>query len=302
MKLELEDIKQGYGRKVIIEDINMYVEPGEVVTILGPNGSGKSTLIKTICNFLPPMSGTVTLDGVNVSEIDRSEFAKTIGYVPQTTMFFGQSSVYDSVLLGRRPYMKWSYSKEDINIAADSMVKLGIDSLYDQQVSHLSGGQVQRVALARTLAQNPKFYIFDEPTSALDLRNQLDTLKLMRSIIKERGASMVMAMHDLNLAFRYSDKVVALKDGHVYDFGLSEDVITERMIKDVYNVDSEIVDSSRGSSSTPLRKCRASSIESVLIHLFHSKLHLQQQSQCPVRNGIVEIDVKTAGRRHWKVG
>lgn len=246
MKLELDGIKQGYGRKVIIEDISMQVESGEVVTILGPNGSGKSTLIKTICNFLPPMSGTVTLDGKNISDIGRSEFAKTIGYVPQTTMFFGQSSVYDSVLLGRRPYMKWSYSREDINTAADSMVKLGIDSLYDRQVSHLSGGQVQRVALARTLAQNPRFYIFDEPTSALDLRNQLDTLKLMRSIIKERGASMVMAMHDLNLAFRYSDKVLALKDGRVYNFGPAEDVITEKMIKDVYNVDSEIVDSPNG--------------------------------------------------------
>jgi iron complex transport system ATP-binding protein len=150
------------------------------------------------------------------------------------------------VLIGRRPYAEWSYSKKDINIAADAMIKMKVDSLYDRQVSELSGGQVQRVTLARTLAQDPKFYIFDEPTSALDLRNQLDTLKIMRSIIRETGVSMVMAMHDLNLALRFSDKVMALKDGKVYGFGPAKDIITEKMIKDVYNVDSEIIKGPRG--------------------------------------------------------
>lgn len=246
MKLELEGVKQGYGRKTIIEDIDLIVESGEVVTILGPNGSGKSTLIKTICNIMEPKAGTITIDDVPISEIDRNEFAKTVGYVPQSTLFFGHTSVYDSVLLGRRPYVEWAYSKEDINIAADAMIRMNIDTLYDRPVSQLSGGQIQRVSLARILAQDPKFYIFDEPTSALDLRNQLDTLKLMRSIIKEKGVSMVVAMHDLNLALRYSDKIMALKDGKVYNFGPAEEVITEQMIKDVYNVDSKIIDSPDG--------------------------------------------------------
>ncbi|NLN72053.1 MAG: ABC transporter ATP-binding protein [Thermoplasmatales archaeon] len=246
MKLELEGIKQGYGHKVVVEDIDMSVESGEVVTILGPNASGKSTLIKTICNILKPMAGTISIDGVCTSDVDRKEFAKIVGYVPQSTTFFGQSSVYDSVLIGRIPHIEWSYSSEDINKAADAMVKLNIDSLYDRQVSQLSGGQVQRVALARTLAQDPEFYIFDEPTSALDLRNQLDTLKMMREIIKEKNVCMVMAMHDLNLALRYSDKIMALKDGRVYDFGPAKDVITEKMIKDVYGVDSEIIESHNG--------------------------------------------------------
>ena len=246
MKLELKNIKQGYGHKVIVEGINMTIEAGEVVTILGPNGSGKSTLIKTICNIMEPKEGAITINDTDIRQIEKKEFAKIVGYVPQITIFFGQSTVYDSVLIGRKPYVEWSYSKDDINIAANAMIKMGIDSLYDRQVSELSGGQIQRVSLARTLAQDPKFYIFDEPTSALDLRNQLDTLTMMRGIIKNKGVSMVMAMHDLNLALRYSDKVMALKDGTVYNFGPAEEVITEQMIKDVYGVDSEIFDGPRG--------------------------------------------------------
>jgi len=246
MRLEVKGVEQGYGKKTVIRDIDFCVDPGEVVTILGPNASGKSTLIKTMCNILSPRSGTITIDGISISEIDRKEFAKMVGYVPQTTMFFGQSTVYDTVLIGRKPYVEWSYSSEDINIAADAMIKMKVGLLYDRLVSELSGGQVQRVSLARSLAQNPKFYMFDEPTSALDLRNQLDTLKMMRSLVRETKASMVMAMHDLNLALNYSDKVLALKNGTVYKFGTTDEVITEKMIKDVYNVDCEIVDGPRG--------------------------------------------------------
>jgi len=246
MRLEVNGVEQGYGKKTVIKDINFCVDPGEVVTILGPNASGKSTLIKTMCNILPPKSGTVTIDGVNILEMDRKEFAKIVGYVPQTTTFFGHSTVYDTVLIGRKPYTEWSYSEDDINIAADAMMKMKVGLLYDRLVSELSGGQIQRVSLARSLAQNPRFYMFDEPTSALDLRNQLDTLKMMRSLVRETKASMVMAMHDLNLALNYSDKVMALKDGTVYKFGTTEEVITEKMIKDVYNVECEIVDGPRG--------------------------------------------------------
>lgn len=246
MRLEINGVRQGYGHDIIIDDIDLSVETGEAVTILGPNGSGKSTLIKTICSVLHPKAGTISVDGMNVDEIDGRELAKKIGYMPQTATVFGNSTVYDYVLIGRRPYVEWAYSKEDINIAADAMVKLKIDSLYNRDVSQLSGGQLQRVALARLLAQDPTFYIFDEPTSALDLRNQLDTLKLMKSIIKEKNVCMVMAMHDLNLALRYSDKVMVLKDGRVYDFGPVDEVITTKMIKDVYGVDSEILTGCKG--------------------------------------------------------
>lgn len=246
MRMEIRGLKQGYGERVVIDNVDMDAESGQVVTILGPNGSGKSTMIKTICNIMRPMAGSITIDGKDVNDIPRRQYAKIVGYVPQTAMYFGYSTVYDAVLLGRRPYVKWNYSHEDIDIAADAMVKMRVDDLYDRSLSELSGGQKQRVTLARSIAQDPVFYIFDEPTSALDLRHQLDTLKVMRSIIKEKGACMIIAMHDMNLAYRYSDKVLVLKDGGTYDFGDTQDVITPKMIKDVYGVESEIVEGPRG--------------------------------------------------------
>lgn len=246
MMMDVKGIRQGYGERDVISDVSFQAHTGEVVTVLGPNGSGKSTLIKTMCRIMEPRDGAISIDGQIIEDIPRDEFAKIVGYVPQDPEFIGYSSVYDSVLVGRRPYVQWNYSREDIAKAAEAMKFMKVDGLYDRQVSELSGGQRQRVTLARALAQDPMFYIFDEPTSALDLRNQLDTLKIMRRIIKERNTCMVVALHDLNLALRYSDKVLVIHDGTSYAFGAPEEVITEKMISDVYGVESEIVDGQNG--------------------------------------------------------
>lgn len=246
MMFSVEGLKQGYGDKTILEDISFEAGSGEVVTVLGPNGSGKSTLIKSMCRVMKPRSGSISVDGQDVFSIPKEDFAKLVSYVPQNPEFIGYSSVYDAVLIGRRPYVTWNYSKMDIDKAAESMVQMKVDHLYDRQVAELSGGQRQRVTLARALTQDPKIYVFDEPTSALDLRNQLDTLKIMRTIVHERDSCMIIALHDLNLAIRYSDKVLVIKDGMVYGFGTPDEVITEQMILDVYGVEAEIVDSPRG--------------------------------------------------------
>ena len=246
MRLDVKELKQGYGQKLVIDGIDLSVESGQVVTILGPNGSGKSTMIKTICGVMDRISGSISLNGIDTSEMDKTELAKIIAYVPQHSDFFGFSTVYDAVLIGRKPYVKWSYSRDDIRIAADAMKSMKIDDLYDRPVQNLSGGQLQRVTLARALTQQPDLYVFDEPTSALDLRNQLDTLKIMRAVIKRDNSCMLIALHDLNLALRYSDKVLAIKNGKTYRFGDTEDVIDEKMIRDVYGVESEIVDSPQG--------------------------------------------------------
>ena len=246
MRLDVKDLVQGYGKKTIIKGIDFHAESGKILTVLGPNGSGKSTLIKTLCNVMEKRSGSILINGIELSDYDRTELAKIIAYVPQKNIVFGFSTVYDAVLIGRRPYVKWSYSKKDLAKAADSMIAMKVDDLYDRQVQELSGGQMQRVTLARALAQEPELYVFDEPTSALDLRNQLDTLKLMREVIERDNSGMIIALHDLNLALRYSDDVLVLKDGFVYDFGPAEEVITEKMIYDVYGVRSEIVEGTDG--------------------------------------------------------
>ena len=246
MRVDIEDLVQGYGNRTILDGVSFSVDEGEVVTVLGPNGSGKSTLIKTVCRIMEPRSGRIAMDGKDISSISKEEFARLVGYVPQNPEFIGYTNVYDAVLVGRRPYVKWNYSREDIRMAAESMRLMRLDEFFDRQVTEMSGGQRQRVTLARALTQDPRLYVFAEPTSALDLRHQLDTLRLMRSVIKERGSSMIIALHDLNLAIRYSDKVMVLKDGKVYGFGSSDDFITERMIRDVYGVESEIVEGKNG--------------------------------------------------------
>ncbi len=246
MKMEVEGLCQGYGQRTILSGIDFTAESGELLTILGPNGCGKSTLIKTLCNVIKPRAGTITIEGRDVGTMDPRELAKTIAYVPQTISSFGYTTVYDLVLIGRRPYTEWNYTSEDLGIAADAMIKMNVNAYIDKDVNELSGGQKQRAFIARALAQQPAFYIFDEPTSSFDLRNQLDTMRIMRNLVKENGACLVVALHDLNLAIRYSDRIMVLNNSEIYDIGKPEDVITSKMIKDVYGVDAEIVEDSHG--------------------------------------------------------
>lgn len=246
MRLEVEGLSQGYGDRIVVEDLTFSAESGELLTILGPNGCGKSTLIKTLCNVRGPRTGTVTVDGEDTTSMDPRDLAKLIAYVPQTISSFGYTTVYDLVLIGRRPYVDWNYTKKDLEIAADAMIRMNVNSYIDTNVQELSGGQRQRAFIARALAQQPAFYIFDEPTSSFDLRNQLDTMRIMKGLIRENNACLVVALHDLNLAIRYSDRVMVLNDKRIYDIGKPEDVITSKMIMDVYGVSADILEDSHG--------------------------------------------------------
>ncbi|MFA6803665.1 MAG: ABC transporter ATP-binding protein [Candidatus Methanomethylophilaceae archaeon] len=246
MRMDVEDVSQGYDEKLILEDISFSAESGELITILGPNGSGKSTLIKTICNIMAPRTGSIRIDGNDVGSMEKKQFARMVGYVPQASVFFSYTSVYETVLLGRRPYIEWSYSREDLNIAANAMIAMKVDEFADKYVTELSGGQMQRVFIARSLAQDPNFYIFDEPTSSLDLKHQLDTMLIMRDIIRRENSCLIVALHDLNLALRFSDKIMVLKDRRIYDFGTADEVVTPKMVEDVYGVPAELVSGKHG--------------------------------------------------------
>ncbi len=244
--MSVEGLSQGYGEHLIIDDLSFTAKSGELLTILGPNGCGKSTLIKTLCNVISPRKGTIHIDDRDLCGMDPKEMAKLIGYVPQTMTSFGYSTVYDLVLIGRRPYVHWSYSSNDLRIAADAMITMNVNSYADRSIQELSGGQRQRAFIARALAQEPKFYIFDEPTSSFDLRNQLDTMRIMRRMIRERGACLIVALHDINLAMRYSDRVMVLSDAGIYGIGKPKDIITSKMIKDVYGVTADIMEDKHG--------------------------------------------------------
>lgn len=238
--LSIQGIRQGYTKKDVVRDISFEAKSGEVVTLLGPNGCGKSTLIKTICGINKQREGAISIDGISIESIEKKEAAKMVGYVPQNVTYSDYSTVFETILLGRFPYVEWAYTKNDIKIASEALKSMGIEEFSGRDINNLSGGQRQKVFIARSLAQNPKFYIFDEPTNSLDLKNQLNTMKLMKNIVKERNACLVVALHDLNLAMRYSDKVIVLKDGLIFDKGKPKNVITTDMIEKVYGVKSKI--------------------------------------------------------------
>ncbi|HJK78010.1 MAG TPA: ABC transporter ATP-binding protein [Methanocorpusculum sp.] len=246
MRIETEAVAQKYGSVPILHDISFTADAGEVVALLGPNGSGKSTLIKTIADILPPASGKVLIDGVDASAIDPIDRAKLIGYVPQYFHYTPLTTVLDTVLIGRRPYMSWSVTEEDLAAVDKSLAAMHVTDLAGRFVNELSGGQRQRVFIARTLAQQPAFYLFDEPTSSLDLRHQLETVSTMQRIVHEENSCMIIALHDLNLALRYTDKVVMLKCGRIHACGTPEEVLTEEAVRDVYGVCAEVVENSHG--------------------------------------------------------
>ena len=242
MRMSVRNLVQGYGSKTILDDISFDVDTGEVLALLGPNGSGKSTLIKTICNIMEPRSGQILIDETPIEDIDITDLAKIVSYVPQSTAAATYTTVMDTVLLGRKPYVTWSYRQKDIDYALDAMKAMRIIGYSSRDVSDLSGGQRQRVFLARSLAQCPSFFIFDEPTSALDLKHQMNTMIKMREVVHDKGAGMVIALRDINLAMNYSDKVLMLKNGKIFAYGTPDETITEENIRAVYGVESRIME------------------------------------------------------------
>ncbi len=246
MTLDITDLHQGYGNHEVLKGISLQVKKGKLVSVLGPNGSGKSTLIRTVCNILKPISGTVEAEGSDVSSMTPKEFSRMVGYVPQKYVPSDYMKVFDAILIGRAPYMSWSYSDEDFAMADKAIDMMDIWDLADKYVNDLSGGQMQKVVIARAIAQNPQYYVLDEPTSALDLKNQMVALRTVRDVVSNGDAGALVALHDLNLAIHFSDEVVMLKDGHILASGDPEEVINEENIMAVYGVHSEIFEGRDG--------------------------------------------------------
>lgn len=246
MIISVESLFQGYGSVEVLKDITFSARSGEILALLGPNGCGKSTLIKTMCDVMPIASGKVTIDGQDLSSMELIDRAKLISYVPQSCPSAPFTTVVDAVMIGRHPYAGWSYAPEDVEIVTECLRTMNILDLSGRYVSELSGGQMQRVFLARALAQRPAFYMFDEPTSSLDLRHQMDTMISMRAAVKKENSGMVVALHDLNLAMNYADKVLMIKDQSIYAYGNPRDVLTEESVKSVYGVDSVRVENRFG--------------------------------------------------------
>lgn len=243
MRLDVKNLDFGYAKKVqILHNINFSAESGQLVSLIGPNGSGKTTIIKCINQILSPQSGQILLDGINVHAMSTMELAKKVGYVPQMTKNFMGGTVLDAVLMGRRPYIKWKITDYDVTLVLEILKKLEITHLAHKEYESLSGGQKQKVLIARALAQDPDVYLFDEPTSFLDIKNQLEIMNMAKELVHQHHKLVIMVVHDLTMALRYSDYVVLLEKGSVISQGMSHQVLNPENIFDVYGVNVNILE------------------------------------------------------------
>ncbi len=242
MKVEIEGLSFGYGDVPVLKGIDLTMEGAQVVSILGPNGVGKSTLIHCINKILSPTEGRVLLDGRDVAEYSLKEVARRVGYVPYSSSDTFPLTVVDTVLLGRHPHAGWKTTDEDLEAVFEVLERLDIQDLAMRYFNELSAGQHQKVMLARGLVQSPDILLLDEPTSNLDIKHQLAISRTLREISHSEGILVVMISHDLNIAARYSDNVVMLHDGKVFAVGSPAEVLTVDNIRQVYGVESRIID------------------------------------------------------------
>jgi iron complex transport system ATP-binding protein len=234
MILTVQGIRFHYPGRPVLEEVNFAVEKGEVLAILGTNGTGKTTLLKCLNRILTPAAGTVLIKGEPTSAFSRNALAQKMGYVEQQRNG-SRATVFNTVLLGRKPYICWDITQNDMAVAAQALETLGLEEYALRYLDELSGGELQKVVIARALAQEPEILLMDEPTSSLDLKNQIEVVNLIRQISRERGIAAVVAMHDLNLALRFADRFILLKDKTIYAAGGSE-VMTPENIEAVYAV------------------------------------------------------------------
>ncbi|MDG6223864.1 MAG: ABC transporter ATP-binding protein [Candidatus Bathyarchaeota archaeon] len=237
MKLTVNDVSFKYNSALSLDQVSLELHESETLGIIGPNGSGKTTLLKCINKILTPKGGNILLDGENVHKMSRMEIAKHIGYVPQSSSSAQALTVFEVVLMGRRPHIGWQSSDKDIQKTWEVLGLLKIEQLAMRSFNELSGGEQQRVILARSLAQEAKVLLLDEPTSNLDIRHQLEVMELSRELVAKQKLAVVVAIHDLNLASRYCEKIVMMKTGKIFAAGSSTSVLTAENIQSVYGVE-----------------------------------------------------------------
>ena len=237
--IEVKNIYCGYDNKKIIKDLSFNVNNGENLCIVGPNGCGKSTLLKSITNIIE-YEGSIKIDNKEVSSFSRIDLAKKVALMSQMSQIYFPYTVYDTVSLGRYAYSKGAFSKlslTDKRIIVDSMKKVGIYELKDKLITELSGGQLQRVFLAKIFAQDPDIILLDEPTNHLDFKNQIDLLENLNEWVKTNNKIVIGVLHDLNLVQYFADKVLMIQSGKVVSYGRPEDVLKGEILNDIYGMD-----------------------------------------------------------------
>lgn len=243
-RLSAHSVSVGYGDTVISRDVTLDIPDGQVTTLIGANGCGKSTLLRGLSRLLPLTEGSVTLDGKKLGDYSSRELATRLSLLPQSPITPAGVTVADLVARGRHPHQSWLQQWSASHSAAvdEAMALTNVFQLRDRPVDSLSGGQRQRVWIAMVLAQDTDIVFLDEPTTYLDLAHSTDVLELVSTLNKEQGKTIVMVLHDLNLAARYSDNLVLMKDGSVTALGSPESTITPQALRDVFGLDSRVIE------------------------------------------------------------
>lgn len=242
-RLRAESVTVGYGEHPVVHDLSLAVADGQVTTIVGPNGCGKSTLLRTMSRLLKPTSGTVLLDGEPIQDIHTRDVARRLALLPQSPIAPDGLLVRDLVGRGRHPHQRWfsQWSPEDEQIVELALEMTDTSALRDRPLDQLSGGQRQRAWVAMTLAQDTDLLLLDEPTTYLDLAHQVEVLDLVTRLNRERGRTVVMVLHDLNLAARYSDTIVVMKDGVIATEGTPAEVFTPTLLATTFGLDADVL-------------------------------------------------------------
>jgi iron complex transport system ATP-binding protein len=239
IKLEVQSLGLAYGNNVVVKNLTFQVMPGEMLGLIGPNGCGKSTIIKALSRIITPFSGKILLDGRNISQISRGDLARLLGVVPQIPLLPNAFTAFEVVLMGRNPHLGLlQYEGEkDMSITWRAMERTATQSLAERRIDELSGGEIQRLVVARVLAQEPKSILLDEPTANLDISHQVEILDLIKNLCRKNNLTVVIALHDLNLASQYCDRLILINKGRVHAQGSPKEVINSRNIKQVYGAE-----------------------------------------------------------------
>lgn len=243
MNFSAENLTLGYGDYIVLKDINVTIPKNKITILVGSNGCGKSTLLKTMSRLLKPFEGKVVLGDEDIFSKPNKEVAKKLSILTQSPTAPSDLTVFNLVKQGRYPYQSWfnQWSKEDEKIVEYALEKTGISDIKDKKLSDLSGGQKQRAWIAMTLAQQTDIILLDEPTNHLDIKYKIEVLDLLKELNEKENRTIVIILHDINLACRYADHIIAIKDGKVYGEGKPEEIISEDLIKEVFQINSKIV-------------------------------------------------------------
>jgi iron complex transport system ATP-binding protein len=237
--IQLHNVTAGYDRHDVLKGITLEIGKGDFAAVLGPNGAGKSTLLYTLINYLPIRSGDILIQGKSLKQWHKKELAKTVALIPQETVLPFDYTVTELVLMGRYPWLELmqNWSSQDFELVQNILCRLELEALADRYYTQLSGGEKQRVLLARALAQQTEIILLDESLSQLDINHQVEMMQLLCDINQKEGKTIILISHNLNLAANAASRLVFLKDGKLLANGTPEQVMTSSALKELFNID-----------------------------------------------------------------